>query len=339
MSPKSVAVLTGGGDAPGMNAAVRSVVRTALALGMRPRGIRRAYEGMVAGDICELGARDVGGIIQRGGTILKTARFRDFAKLEVQQAALRQLKAKGVDALVAIGGDGTMRGALALHRLGFPVIGIPASIDNDVYGTDMAIGVDTALNTIIEAIDKLRDTASSHQRAFLVETMGRNCGHLALMSGIISGAEMILIPEVEVSPEEVAQAVREAYARGKTHAIVVVSEGAKYPAIALKEKLNAMKLDVDLRVTVLGHVQRGGSPSAWDRLLAARFGVNAVERLQKGESGVMVGLQAARDRCGADGGGRLAPAPARSRVLPHGEDAGEIVRDRMMSPIGDIIRA
>jgi 6-phosphofructokinase 1 len=275
-----------------MNAAVRAVVRTALALELRAHGIRRAYEGLVNGDICELGARDVGGIIQRGGTILRTSRFRDFARPEVQQQALRQLKAAGIEALVAIGGDGTMRGALALHKLGFPVIGIPASIDNDVYGTDISIGVDTALNTIIEAIDKLRDTASSHQRAFIVETMGRKCGHLALMSGIISGAEMTLIPEQDVSPEEVAQAVRDAYARGKTHAIVVVSEGAKYPAIALKEKLNAMKLDVDLRVTVLGHVQRGGSPSAWDRLMAARFGVNAVERLAKGESGVMVGLRA-----------------------------------------------
>jgi 6-phosphofructokinase 1 len=256
--------------------------------------VHRAYEGLACGDISELGARDVGGIIQRGGTILRTARFKDFAKPEVQQAALRQLQARGIDALVAIGGDGTMRGALALHRLGFPVVGIPASIDNDVYGTDISIGVDTALNTIIEAIDKLRDTASSHQRAFLVETMGRNCGHLALMSGIISGAEMTLIPEEDVSPEEVAQAVREAYARGKTHAIVVVSEGARLPAIALKEKLNAMNLDVDLRVTVLGHVQRGGSPSAWDRLIAARFGVNAVERLHKGESGVMVVLKASQ---------------------------------------------
>jgi 6-phosphofructokinase 1 len=292
MAVKTIAVLTAGGDAPGMNAAVRAVVRAALALGMRARGIRRAYEGLVQGDICELGARDVGGIIQRGGTILKTSRFPDFARPEVQQQALRQFKAAGIEALVAIGGDGTMRGALALHKLGFPVIGIPASIDNDVYGTDISIGVDTALNTIIEAIDKLRDTASSHQRAFLVETMGRKCGHLALMSGIISGAEMTLIPEQDVSPEEVAEAVRDAYARGKTHAIVVVSEGAQHPAIVLKDKLNAMKLDVDLRVTVLGHVQRGGSPSAWDRLMAARFGVNAVERLAKGESGVMVALNA-----------------------------------------------
>jgi 6-phosphofructokinase 1 len=292
MSPKTIAVLTGGGDAPGMNACVRAVTRAAHASGVRVLGVQRAYEGMTQGEFCELGPRDVGGIIQRGGTFLKTARFPQFAQEDVQRRGLAQLKAHGAEALVAIGGDGTMRGALALHRLGFPVVGIPASIDNDVYGTDIAIGVDTALNTIIEAIDKLRDTASSHQRAFLVETMGRNCGHLALMSGIISGAEMTLIPEEDVSPEEVAHAVREAYARGKTHAIVVVSEGAKYPAIALKDKLNAMKLDVDLRVTVLGHVQRGGSPSAWDRLVAARFGVSAVERLLAGKSGVMVALQA-----------------------------------------------
>ena len=288
---KAVAVLTAGGDAPGMNAALRAVVRSAHELGLRTLGVHRAYEGLVKGELRELGPRDVGGIIQRGGTVLQTARFPGFSQPEAQAAAVAQLKAHGAGALVAIGGDGTMRGALALHRLGVRVVGIPASIDNDVYGTDMSIGVDTALNTIIEAIDKLRDTASSHQRAFLVETMGRKCGHLALMSGIISGAEMTLIPERDVSPEEVAAAVREAYARGKTHAIVVVSEGSKYPAIALKEKLNAMKLDVDLRVTVLGHVQRGGSPSAFDRLLAARLGVNAVERLQRGESGVMVGLR------------------------------------------------
>ena len=292
MSVKSIGVLTAGGDAPGMNAAVRAVVRTALALGLRAHGIRRAYEGLVQGDICELGARDVGGILQRGGTFLKTARFKDFAKSEVQQEALRQLKARGIDALVAVGGDGTMRGALALHRLGFPVMGIPASIDNDVYGTDIAIGVDTALNTILDAIDKLRDTASSHQRAFIVETMGRKCGHLALMSGIISGAEMILIPEREASAEEVAAAVRSAHERGKTHAIIVVSEGAKLRANALKEQLDAMRLGFGFRVTVLGHVQRGGSPSAWDRLLAARLGVAAVERLLAGERGIMVGLRA-----------------------------------------------
>jgi 6-phosphofructokinase 1 len=266
-------------------------VRTALAKGLAAYGIRRAYEGLVQGEVSELGARDVGGIIQRGGTILQTARFPDFAKSEVQQEALRQFKAKGVDALVAIGGDGTMRGAAALYKLGFPVVGVPASIDNDVHGTDISIGVDTALNTILGAIDKLRDTASSHQRAFIVETMGRSCGYLALTAGIISGAEMILIPEQEASAEEVADAVRSAHARGKTHAIVVVSEGAKLGANALKEKLDGMSTGFDFRVTILGHVQRGGSPGAWDRLIAARFGVSAVERLHKGESGVMVGLR------------------------------------------------
>jgi len=291
-SPKSIAVLTAGGDAPGMNAAVRAVVRTALALGLRAYGIRRAYEGLVQGDLGELGARDVGGILQRGGTILQTARFPDFASSGAQQEALRQFKAKGVDALVAIGGDGTMRGAAALQALGFPVVGVPASIDNDVHGTDISIGVDTALNTIVEAIDKLRDTASSHRNAFLVETMGRNCGYLALMAGIVSGAEMTLIPEQEASAREVADAIRSAHERGKTHAIIVVSEGARLRARVLKKQLDAMDLGYGFRVTILGHVQRGGSPSAWDRLIAARFGVAAVERLAKGESGAMVGLRA-----------------------------------------------
>jgi 6-phosphofructokinase 1 len=289
---KTIAVLTAGGDAPGMNAAVRSVVRSALSLGIRVIGVKRAYEGLTRGLMSELGARDVGGILQRGGTVLQTARFPDFAKPDMQREALRQLNAQGVEALVAIGGDGTMRGAAALESHGLPVVGIPASIDNDVYGTDMSIGVDTALNTIVEAIDKLRDTASAHQRAFIVETMGRSCGHLALMSGIISGAEMTLIPELETSAEEVAAAVRSAYERGKTHAIVVVAEGAKLHATALKEKLDKMNTGFDSRVTILGHVQRGGSPSAWDRLIAARFGVSAVELLAKGEHGKMVGLNA-----------------------------------------------
>ncbi len=283
--------MTAGGDAPGMNACVRAVTRTALARGLRVQGVRRAYAGLASGEMEELGARDVGGILQRGGTVLHTDRFPEFERPEVQRDALRQLKQRDVDALVAIGGDGTMRGALALHRLGFPVIGVPASIDNDVFGTQIAIGVDTALNTIIEAIDKLRDTATSHQRAFVVETMGRHCGYLALMSGIICGAEMVLIPERDTPAEEVAQAVADAYARGKTHAIVVVSEGAKLGASALKERLDALHTGFTFRVTILGHVQRGGKPTAYDRLIAARYGVAAVERLAAGESGVMVGLE------------------------------------------------
>jgi 6-phosphofructokinase 1 len=291
-APKCIAVLTAGGDAPGMNPCVRAVVRTALALGVRAVGIRRAYEGLVKGDLAELGARDVGGILQRGGTVLQTARYPAFADAGAQQEALRQLDAHGVEALVAIGGDGTMRGAAALQARGLPVVGIPASIDNDVYGTDISIGVDTALNTIVEAIDKLRDTASSHRRGFIVETMGRDCGHLALMSGIVSGAEMTLIPEQDVGAEEVAAAVRASHERGKTHAIIVVAEGAKLHANALKAQLDGMNTGFDYRVTILGHVQRGGSPSAWDRLMAARFGASAVECLARGEQGVMVGLKA-----------------------------------------------
>jgi 6-phosphofructokinase 1 len=291
MAVAALAVLTGGGDAPGMNACVRAVARTALAGGLRVHGVRRAFAGLAGGEIEELGARDVGGILQRGGTVLQTERFPAFEKAEAQEQALRHLRDRGIGALVAIGGDGTMRGALALHRRGLPVIGVPASIDNDVYGTQIAIGVDTALNTIIQAIDKLRDTASSHRRAFVVETMGRHCGYLALMSGIICGAEMVLIPEREVSAEEVAAAVTDAYARGKTHAIVVVAEGSKLGANDLKAKLDPLHAGFGLRVTILGHVQRGGAPTAYDRLIAARFGVAAVERLIAGESGVMVGLQ------------------------------------------------
>jgi 6-phosphofructokinase 1 len=291
VSLDAIGVLTAGGDAPGMNAAVRAVVRTALGKGLRVHGIRRAFEGLLAEDIAELGARDVGGILQRGGTVLQTARYPAFAQVEVQRRAIEILGARGIGGLVAIGGDGTMRASLALHRLGFPVVGIPASIDNDVYGTDIAVGVDTALNTILEAIDKLRDTASSHHNAFIVETMGRHCGHLALMSGITSGAEMTLIPEQEASADEVAAAVRGARDRGKTHAIIVVAEGASLRASALKDKLDAMRLGFGFRVTILGHVQRGGRPSAWDRLIAARFGVTAVERLAAGERGVMFGLR------------------------------------------------
>ena len=291
MALDSIGVLTAGGDAPGMNAAVRAVARTAFAKGLKAHGIQRAFEGMLENDIRELGPRDVGGILQRGGTVLQTARYPRFAEIDVQKRAVQILRDRGIAALVAIGGDGTMRASLALHKLGFPVIGIPASIDNDVYGTDIAIGVDTALNTILEAIDKLRDTASSHRRAFIVETMGRHCGHLALMSGITSGAEMTLIPEQEASADEVAAAVRDAHERGKTHAIIVVSEGASLRASALKEKLDAMRIGFGFRVTILGHVQRGGRPTAWDRLLAARLGVTAVERLLEGGSGAMLGLR------------------------------------------------
>jgi 6-phosphofructokinase 1 len=287
-----IGVMTSGGDAPGMNPCVRAVVRTALGSGLRVKGIRRAYDGLLAGDFVDLGARDVGGIIQKGGTVLMTGRFPAFSELQYQRQALRKLNEAGIEALVVIGGEGSMQGALALSQLGFPVIGIPASIDNDVNGTQMSLGTDTALNTIIESIDKLRDTASSHQRAFVIETMGRGSGYLALMSGIIGGAEMVLIPEQEISAEEVAAAVSDAYVRGKTHAIIVVAEGASLHGQALVERLDALNTGFQFRLTILGHVQRGGRPSAFDRLLAARFGVAAVEHLLAGKHGVMLGLQA-----------------------------------------------
>ncbi|MGH2524432.1 MAG: 6-phosphofructokinase [Anaerolineales bacterium] len=288
---KTLAVMTSGGDAPGMNPCVRAVVRTALASALKVKGVRRGFDGLVNGDFVEMGPRDVGGIIQKGGTVLLTGRFPEFCESKYQRQGLRRLNEAGVDGLVVIGGEGSMQGALALSQLGFPVVGIPASIDNDVFGSQMSIGVDTALNTIIEAIDKLRDTASSHQRAFIIETMGRECGYLALMAGIIGGAEMVLIPEQETTAEEVAAAVSDAYVRGKTHAIIVVAEGASLHGQALMEQLNAMSTGFQFRLTILGHIQRGGRPSAFDRLLAARFGVAAVERLLAGEHGLMVGLQ------------------------------------------------
>jgi len=287
---KTIGVMTSGGDAPGMNPCLRAVVRTALASGLRVKAIRRAFEGLVAGEFVEMGARDVGGIIQRGGTILMTGRFPEFAETRYQRLGLRKLNEAGVDALVVIGGEGSMNGAQALSVMGFPVIGIPASIDNDVHGTQMSLGVDTALNTIIEAIDKLRDTASSHQRAFVIETMGRGSGYLALTAGITGGAETVLIPEQDIAAEEVAAAISDAYVRGKTHAIIVVAEGARLHGQALIDQLTAMNTGFEFRLTILGHVQRGGRPSAFDRLLAARFGVAAVERLLAGEHGVMVGL-------------------------------------------------
>lgn len=288
---KTIALMTSGGDAPGMNACVRAVVRTALSHGLRVKGIKRAYMGLVNGEFSDMDARSVGGIIQRGGTILQTQRFPEFADIKRQREALRQLNSAGVEGLVVIGGEGSMNGALTLHRHGFPVVGVPASIDNDIYGTDMALGVDTALNTIIEAMDKLRDTASSHQRAFIVETMGRHSGYLALTAGIIAGAEVILIPEHEQPAEEVLAAVNDAYVRGKTHAIIVVAEGAKLSAQELQETLDKMDTGFNFRVTILGHIQRGGRPNAADRLLAARLGVAAVERLLAGERGAMVGQQ------------------------------------------------
>lgn len=289
---KKIAVMTSGGDAPGMNAAIRSVVRTALAHDMEVYGIRQAYKGLLAGDMEKMGHREVSGIIQRGGTILQTAREPAFIEELGQKRGLRRLNELGIEALIVVGGDGSLTGAKALHDHGFPVVGIPGSIDNDIYGTDMAIGVDTALNTILESIDRIRDTASSHERAFLIEAMGRNCGYLAMMSAILGGAEVVHIPEAPMSIEDIGKALEDAYIRGKNHAIGVIAEGAD-PKIqdiaAYCDK--SEKIGFEVRMVILGHTQRGGSPSAFDRLLATRMGVRAVKLIKDNISGVMVGLQ------------------------------------------------
>lgn len=287
---KTIGVMTSGGDSPGMNPCIRAVVRTGLAKGVEVLGIISGYEGLIRGNFKPLGARDVGGILQHGGTILQTARSKEFRTPQGRLKALREMNRIGMDALVVIGGDGSLNGALTLFKEDFPVVGIPASIDNDIYGTDMCIGVDTALNTIVDAIDKLRDTATSHNRAFLVETMGRECGYLAQQAGIVCGAEMVLIPEVKIEPELVIKTVEDAYIRGKTHCIIVVAEGATPSAAELTNKISSKEIGFDTRVTILGHIQRGGRPTAFDRMLATRFGVHAVELLMQGQYGMMTAL-------------------------------------------------
>lgn len=285
-------MLTSGGDAAGMNAAIRAVVRAGVDNGWQVTGIRRGYAGLIAGDFVALGARDVGGIIQLGGTMLGSGRCREFKTEEGRVQALRNLQQNEIDALIVIGGDGSQHGAWLLSQAGFPVVGIASTIDNDLYGSEITIGVDTALNIALESVDRLKVTASSHRRAFLVEVMGRNCGYLALMAGITGGAEVIVIPEVETHPEQVAKELRSAYERGKAHAIAVVAEGARYNARALSNYFqeHQERLGFELRVTTLGHVQRGGAPGAFDRLLATRFGEAAVRQVQTMEHGVLIGL-------------------------------------------------
>ena len=287
---KTIGVLTSGGDAPGMNSCIRAVVRGAVGKGLKVIGVESGYEGLIHGDFQSLGPRDVGGILQRGGTILKTARSEDFRTPHGQREAIRQMNNAGMDALVVIGGDGSLQGAHKLGEQGVPVVGVPGSIDNDLFGTDMAIGVDTALCTIVDIIDKLRDTASSHNRAFFVETMGRSCGYLALMAGIVCGAEMSFIPEVNTPIEDITRIIEEAYLRGKQHCIIVVAEGFKPGAALLAEKIKEIDTGFHTRVTILGHVQRGGGPTPFDRLLATRFGIQAVEFLLAGKSNVMTAL-------------------------------------------------
>ena len=288
---KRIAVLTSGGDAPGMNAAIRAVVRTGITKGWEVFGIREGYKGLIEGKMIQLGARDVGGIIQRGGTVLGSARCEDFKTEKGRLQAIRSLNGNGIEALVVIGGNGSQTGSLKLHEMGYPVVGVASTIDNDLVGSDITIGVDTALNIALEAIDRLKVTGSSHQRGFLIEVMGRNCGYLALMAAIAGGAETVAIPEIETDPEEIAHILIQAYEKGKSHAIVVVAEGAKYNANRLAEyfKQHEDRIGFALRVTVLGHVQRGGTPSASDRILASRLGAGAVDALEAGKLGVLVG--------------------------------------------------
>ena len=290
---KRVGVLTSGGDSPGMNAAIRAVVRACAYYNVECVGIYRGYQGMIEGDFKEMGPRDVKNIINKGGTILKSARSADFRTAEGRKRAYENLVAAGIDSFVVIGGDGSFTGAEIFNEeYKFPVIGIPGTIDNDIFGTSHTLGYDTALNTVIDAIDKIRDTANSHNRLFFVEVMGRDAGHIALNAGIGAGAEGILIPEEDFGLERLVESLKRSKDSGKTSSIVVVSEGDKIGknVFELKDYIEENMPEYDVRVSVLGHMQRGGSPSCFDRVLASRLGVKAVETLLDGKSNYMVGL-------------------------------------------------
>ena len=289
---RRIAVLTSGGDAPGMNAAIRAVVRSGVSRGLEVWGVRDGYDGLVDGDLEPLGARDVGGILGHGGTMLGSARCPEFRTEAGVAKATRVLERHGIDGLVVIGGGGSQTGAFTLSRAGVRVVGVASTIDNDLPGSDVTIGVDTALNIAVEAIDRLRVTASSHRRGVLVEVMGRDCGYIALMAGIAGGAESICIPEVPCDPETIADEICKAYERGKRHAVVVVAEGAAYDAAALARyfREHDERLGFEVRTTILGHVQRGGVPTTADRLLGSRLGAAAVDALVSGAHGVLCGM-------------------------------------------------
>ena len=289
---KSIGVLTSGGDSPGMNAAIRAVVRGAIFHGLKVYGIQRGYQGLVDNDMEEMISHSVSNIIQHGGTILKTARCMDFMTQEGRKTAHDNLLAHGIDALVVIGGDGSFAGAQELGaEFGFPIVGIPGTIDNDICGTDYTIGYDTALNTVVEAVDKIRDTASAHNRLFFIEVMGRNAGFLTLHSGIATGAEAIMVPEISDDYDMLNKFLDSAHKQHKSSSIVLVSEGDELGgAIKIAKKAQKEHPEYDVRVTILGHIQRGGSPTATDRINAGRMGVSAVEALLDGKKDVMVGL-------------------------------------------------
>ncbi len=276
-----------------MNAAIRAVTRSALDIGMTVHGVLQGWQGLVDGQFRSLTARDVGGIIQVGGTFLGSARSAEFREESGRSKALRNLSQRGIDGVVVIGGNGSQTGSYMLSQLGVHVVGVASTIDNDLLGTDVTIGADTAINVTLDAIDHLRTTGSSHNRAFLVETMGRDCGYLAMMAGLAGGAEVISVPEFEVPAAEIAERLRAAFERGKTHAIVVIAEGVKDGTQQIMSFVKSDKRSTgfDLRATTLGHVVRGAPPSAADRLLAMRFGFNAVKALAEGETNVLIGLQ------------------------------------------------
>lgn len=286
---KKIAVLTSGGDAPGMNAAVRAVVRKAIYEGLEVAGIMNGYQGLIDGKIEPLELGTVGDIIQRGGTMLRSARCSDFRTIEGRDEAVRQLKKHGIEGLVVIGGDGTYRGAFELTKLGIPCTCVPATIDNDINGTEFTIGFDTALNTVIDAIDKIRDTATSHERTFIIEVMGRDAGDLALWAGLAGGAETILIPEQKYEVSDIIERLASGKGRGKKHSIIIVAEGVM-SANALADLLEK-KAGIETKVSVLGHIQRGGSPSARDRVIASQFGARAVEALIGNRGGLAIGMR------------------------------------------------
>ena len=288
----SIAVFTSGGDAPGMNACVRSVVRNALHLGLDVYGIKYGYNGMIEGDIHKMKSYSVSNIIQRGGTILKSARSRTFMTLEGRKKAFDQLQKRNIDGLVAIGGDGTFTGAnLFYEEYGIPIIGIPGTIDNDLFGSDYTIGFDTAVNTALNAIDSIRDTANSHDRVFFIEVMGRNSGYIAIQCGIGGGAEMVMVPETSTTIDDVIQNLKEGRDKDKTSSIIVVAEGKVHSnAHEIANKVLSELPELDIRVSTLGHVQRGGTPTAFDRILASKLGMAAIEGLISGKKAVMVGI-------------------------------------------------
>ena len=291
---KKIGVLTSGGDSPGMNAAIRSVVRTCAYMKVDCVGIYRGFQGMIEGDFKPMDARSVNNIINKGGTILKSARCDEFRTPEGRKMAYEQLRAEGIDAFVVIGGDGSFNGALKFNEeYQFPIIGIPGTIDNDIFGTSNTVGFDTAMNTVVEVIDKIRDTASSHNRLFFVEVMGRDVGHIALNAGVGAGAEEILIPEENRGLERLLESLKRSKKSGKSSSIVVVAEGDKIgkSVFELKEYVEEHLPIYDVRVSVLGHMQRGGAPSCYDRVLASRMGVRAVESLLEGRTNFMVGVQ------------------------------------------------